>query len=141
MNQFVPHLLWIGHAGETTDFRPIHEAGIRAIVELAVEERPGQPPREVIYCRFPLVDGAGNDRQLLSLSINTLANLLEVRVPTLVCCGTGLSRSPAIAAAALSLLYQQPPEECLQQLLEHHPSDVSPGLWNEVKNFLDSTRM
>jgi hypothetical protein len=141
MNQVLPHLLWLGHAGEAGDFRHVFEADIKAIVEVAMEEVPSQPPRELIYCRFPLLDGAGNDAKLLSLAINTVANLLEGRVPTLVCCGSGLSRSPAIAAAALSMVFQDAPEECLKQIVQHHHSDVSPGLWNEVMGFLDSSRL
>jgi protein-tyrosine phosphatase len=141
MNQIIPHLVWIGHAGETNNFRNLFDADIHAVVELAMEEPPAQPPREMIYCRFPLLDGSGNDSALLMLAIHTLSNLLERRVPTLVCCGAGLSRAPAVAAAALATVYQEAPEDCLKQLVQHHPSDVSAGLWNEIKGLLNAERM
>ena len=140
MQQIVPHLLWLGHAREGQEFRALFDAGVKALVELAAEEPPSAPPRELVYCRFPLLDSTGNDRHLLSLAINTVANLVEKRVPTLLCCSTGVSRSPAVAAAALALVYQEPPEDCLKQVAAHHPSDVSPGLWSEIIAFLDSTR-
>jgi hypothetical protein len=118
----------------------VFDAGIKALVELAAEEPPSQPPRELIYCRFPLLDGTGNERQLLDLAISSVANLLERKVPTLVACGRGLSRSPAVAAAALALIYQEPPGECLKRVAQHCHSDVSPGLWSEIASYLDSTR-
>ena len=102
MRQILPHSLWLGHAGDAQDFKRMFDLGINALVQLAVEEAPLQPPRELIYCRFPLVDGPGNESSLLSLSITTLANLLEKRKSVLVCCGAGLSRSPAVAATAVA---------------------------------------
>jgi protein-tyrosine phosphatase len=140
MNQVSPYSLWLGHAREGDDFRKLFDAGIQALVDVAAEERPSHPPRELIYARFPVLDGTGNDRNLLDLTITFVANLLERRVPCVVCCATGLSRSPAIAAAALAVVYQESPEECLQRVVRAHHSDVSPGLWSEVKAFVDSTR-
>lgn len=139
MNQIVPHLLWVGHAGEARDFRKVFDAGIKAVVDVALEEPPTQPPRELVYCRFPLLDGADNDPDLLRLAITTLAELLRAHVPTLVCCANGMSRSPALAAAALARLGQAGPEECLERVLHHHPSDVVPGLWNEIRRTLDGS--
>jgi hypothetical protein len=140
MNQIIPHHLWIGHAGEGRDFRHLFDEGIRAVVEVAVEEPPSQPPRELVYCRFPLLDGADNDPDLLMLAIQTTTSLLRARLPTLVCCDNGMSRGPAVAAAALSLAQQVAPEECLARVAKHHPSDVSPGFWSDVTRVLGAGR-
>ncbi len=140
MNQIKPYPLWIGHSGDGRDFRPVLDAGIQALVELSREELPADPPRDLIYCRFPLLDGLGNDEGLLDLTINTLAGLVRARIATLVCCDYGLSRSPAIAAAALALVYHESPEDCLQRIAQHHRSDVSPGLWNEITHLLRQGR-
>jgi protein-tyrosine phosphatase len=140
MDQILSHSLWLGHAREGRDFRQLFDAGIQALVELALEEPPAPPPRELIYCRFPLQDGVGNSPRMLFLAIRTVAALLRRRVPTLVCCATGMSRAPAVAAAALALLKKQSPEEWLQRVLEHHPGDVSPGLWQEITRVLPSLR-
>ena len=122
------------------DYRQILEAGIESIVQVALEEVALQPPRELTYCRFPIVDAPGNERRLLYLAVVTVANLLEKNVPTLVCCGSGMSRSPVIAAAALAMVQQEEPEDCLRQIAEHHPHDVTAGLWIEVKKMFDSQR-
>lgn len=140
MRQILPHALWLNHNIADDDFRALFDLEIKAIVQLAAEEAPLHPPRELIYCRFPLVDGPGNEKKLLYLAITTLANLLEKNVPTLVCCGAGMSRSPAIAAAALSMVFQEAPDDCLKQVAEHHPADVTPGMWLEIKQFLDDSR-
>ncbi len=141
MKQILPHLLWLGHAGDGRDAQQILAADIKAVVELAAEEAPNTLPRELIHCRFPLLDGPGNAATLLYLVTNTVANLIEQRVPTLLCCSSGLSRSPCIAAAALSFVFQEPPQEALKQVAAHHTTDVSPGLWAEVKGLLDSSRV
>ncbi|MBY0525084.1 MAG: hypothetical protein K2R98_16890 [Gemmataceae bacterium] len=140
MNQVPPYSLWIGHAGDSTLYGKILDTGIQAIVQLAAEEPSLQAPRDLIVCRFPLLDGTGNDRKLLSLAVMTVANLLESNVSTLVCCSAGMSRAPAVAAAAISMVYQEKPDDCLKQVAEHRPHDVTPGFWAELKAMLDATR-
>jgi hypothetical protein len=132
MNQIEPYPVWIGHGGEGHDFQHLFDAGIEAVVELAVEEPSFPSRRDMIACRFPLIDGVGNPPHVLALAIRTVAALIAARVPLLICCGEGMSRAPAIAAAALATIEQVPPEECLKRVTHHHPSDVSPGLWSEV---------
>ncbi len=137
----IPHLLlWLGHAGDGQDFRRIFDTGIQALVHLAAEEPTVEAPRDLVYCRFPLVDGPGNDRKLLELAILTVANLLEKNLPTLVCCGAGLSRSPIIAAAAMALVSGQSADDCLKQVTEHCPADVSPALWEVAKTVVEEGR-
>jgi protein-tyrosine phosphatase len=92
----------------------------------------------MIYCRYPLVDGAGNDLKVLGLAIRTAATLLRGQVPTMICCGAGVSRAPAVAAAALSLVFGKPAADCLAEVVAHHPADVSPGLWDDVASLLPS---
>jgi len=140
MRQILPHPIWLSHNVGPHDYQSLFELGISAIVQLAAEEAALQPPRELICCRFPLIDGPENETKLLYLAITTVANLIEKNVPTVVCCGAGMSRSPAIVAAALSMVYQEPPDDCLKQVAEHHPADVAPGLWLEIRQFLDAER-
>ena len=61
MNQFLPYALWLGHSGEGRDFKRIYDAGIKALVQLAAEEPPPQPPRDLIVCHVPLLDGSGHE--------------------------------------------------------------------------------
>jgi hypothetical protein len=137
MRQVLPHLLWLGNAADAEDYRALFAAGIEALVQLAVEEPPVQPPREITYCRFPLLDGAGNSMKLLALAVTTLSQLLRQHVPTLVCCSAGLSRGPAVAAAALAVFLRQPPSDCLRRLSEQHPCDVTPALWDDLVHMHD----
>ena len=133
MDQIKPYDLWVGHAGDGRAFPGLLDKGIRAVVQLAIEEPPLKPPRELVYCRFPLLDGDDNDADVLSLAIRSLAALIRRGIPTLVCCGAGMSRSPAIAAAALSMVEQVEPEECLRRVAGHLRADVSPGLWAQIR--------
>jgi hypothetical protein len=132
VRQIHPHSLWIGHAGDARDLRGVLDAGIQAIVQLAAEEPPLTVTRDLVYCRFPLLDGVGNPPWLLRAAVTTVVHLLQSNVPTLLACGGGLSRSPAIAAAALAACFERSSTDCLADLGRMGVSDVSPGLWQEL---------
>ncbi len=132
MNRIAPYPVWIGHATEGPNFVPILDEEIEAVVDLAAEEPAFALPRDLVSCRFPLIDGPGNNPATLALAIGTVARLAAVEVRTLVRCGAGMSRSPAVVAAALALIHGEPPEDWLVRVTRLHPSDVSPGLWNEI---------
>jgi len=133
MRKLSGHSLWLGNAGDGRDYKRFLDTGIQAVVQVAAEEPVLELPRDLVYCRFPLVDGPGNDLNVLQIAITTLASLLEKQVPTLVVCGAGLSRSPAVAAAAIAVVFQKSADECLKGVAEHFPADVAPALWDEVK--------
>jgi len=104
MDQIIPYPLWVGHAGDGRDYRSILDGGIRALLQVAVEEQALQPPSELIYLRFPILDGIDNPPDVLSLAVSTAAALIQAHVPTLVCCGAGMSRAPLMAAAGMALV-------------------------------------
>ncbi|HJT76403.1 MAG TPA: hypothetical protein VJ739_04300 [Gemmataceae bacterium] len=124
--------LWLGHVGDARDLRRVLSLGIGALVDLALNEPPVTVTRELVYCRFPLLDGPGNPPWLLRLAAETTAALVRSGTPTLVFCSGGMSRSPAVAAAALALATGRPPDSCLAEVCRSGPADLSPGLWQEV---------
>ena len=134
IDQISPYSLWVGHGGEVAG-RPsgLYDHGIEAVVQLAAEELPLSTPRELLYHRFPLLDGSGNRPEVLMLAVGTVATLLRLRVPTLVCCGMGLSRSPAVASVALAIVRRERPDDVLRMVSERHPVDISPGFWKEIR--------
>jgi hypothetical protein len=136
MRQIAARSLWLGHRGDVRDLRAVLSAGIVALVDLALDEPLPIVTRDLVYCRFPLVDGAGNPTWLLRTALLTTAELLRADAPTLICCSAGLSRSPALAAAAVSLVTGQPPHECLIEVVRSGPSDVTPLLWRDLKDVL-----
>jgi len=86
----------------------------------------------MIYCHFPLADGAPDEPTILRVAIQTVATSLKSQVPTLVYCGAGMSRSPAVVAAALSIVQGGSPEERLKEVVAGHPHDVSPQVGEAV---------
>jgi len=132
MREVTPHL-YLGNALDARDLRRLYELEIAAVVDLAIEEVPAQLGREIVYCRFPLVDGAGNADWLLRAAIETTCGFVPGRVKTLVACSGGMSRSPAIVAAVLALQSGKSPDECLLELVAGHPHDVSPLLWQDLR--------
>ena len=125
--------LWIGTARDARDLLAIHETGIEAVVDLAMDEPPVQPTRELVYLRFPLVDGAGNSVWLLRLVVEAVTGLFKAGVPTLVACSAGASRSPAVAAVALSRWLGISPDDGLKRI---GTGDVSVILWRELTGLL-----
>ena len=132
MREIRPGLLWIGNAGDSRAYRTIHACGIRALVQLAYEEASPEAPRDLIVHRIPLIDGGGNDAALLAVAIDALKALIEQRIPTLVTCSQGMSRSPCIIAAALARAERRSPPTVLGEIVAGLPADISPPFWNEV---------
>jgi hypothetical protein len=126
-------LLYVGNAMDARDLRPIYDKRIRAVVDLAINEPPAQLGREIIYCRFPLNDGDGNNDGLLAITIRTIAAMIQNEMPTLVACSAGMSRAPTIAAATVALLTGRDPDECLMDIISNAPNEVSPILWTHIK--------
>ena len=133
MRAIIPDLLWIGTAVDACDIKAVLDLAITAVVDLAIEEKPVIYPREIINCRIPMVDGGGNPSHILRLALDTTVSLLRNRVPTLVACGGGMSRSPAIAAAALAVVRGVSPEAMLEEIAKIGAHDVVPGLWAEIE--------
>jgi protein-tyrosine phosphatase len=132
VREVLPHILWICNAREARDVKAVLGLGIAAVVDLAIEEPPILYPRDVVYCRFPLVDGAGNLLAVVRATIDTITHLIRGQVPTLVTCGGGMSRSPAIAAAALARFECASPQHMLERVAASGPHDVSTAFWVDV---------
>ena len=137
MHQIPPHTLWIGSSGDIRDWRHLYDLGIRAVVQLAYEEAALSLPHDFVGCRFPLVDGDENTPEVLTLAITTLTHLLEQKFACLVCCQAGLSRSPAIAAAALAKLTHQPFAACMAEIAKYHHHAIHPGLRAQVQGLCE----
>ena len=138
MRRFQELTLWTGSTSDARDLKRLLETGVVAVVDVAMEELPAQLPRDRIYCRFPLIDGSGNDEAVLRQAVLTTFNLLAAGIPTLVACSAGLSRSPTIAAFALASHLKMTSIEALTILSKTATAlDVSGAFWNEVSRIFD----
>ena len=132
MRNVTPNLLWIGNAMDVNDLKQIYDAGIEAIVDLALNEKPAVLSRDLIYCRLPLNDGGSNPTQHLRAAVDCVESLISKSIPTLVVCSAGMSRSLAITAFALARYRGAKALETLVDLASGHPHDVSPVLWDDI---------
>jgi hypothetical protein len=133
MRQVPGYPLWLGHVGDVRDLRTILSTGILALVDLALNEPTTTVTRELVYCRFPLLEGSGNPPWLLRTAIDTLAGLLRSGTPTVLFCGAGMSRTPIIAAAAVAQVRHCSLAEAVDVVMQSGPADLSPGLLAEVQ--------
>ena len=140
MREIVPEELWIGSAADLGNVVAVVQAGVAGVVDLAVELSMPTFPRGMTYCRFPVTDGQQDSPAVLRAAIETVVALLRAELPTLVCCGAGMSRSPAVAAGALAILRGGNPDDHLRRIALGHPHDISPQLWQEVRRICQESR-
>lgn len=133
MREILPGQLWIGNAGDLRDPAATLARGVAAVVDLAASEPPATFPRDIIYSRIPLCDGAENTNATLQLAVATTMRLVTGRVPTMVACSMGMSRSPAIVAAALAQIKRCSPDVALARIAASGPLDVDAALWRNLK--------
>jgi protein-tyrosine phosphatase len=134
MREILAGRLWIGNEADARNTDELLRLGVGAVVDLAMEETPLALPREIVYCRFPLVDGLGNPPEVIHAAIDVTASFIESQLPTLVTCGGGSSRSPAIAAAAFAQAEAISLEDGLRSVTGATSHDVSTSLWSQIKN-------
>jgi hypothetical protein len=132
-------LLHVGNALDARDLRLLYDTGIKAVVDLAINETPAQLGRDLIYCRFPIHDGDGNSDEMIQIAIQTVCSLVRDRIATLVACSAGMSRAPSIASVSIAIITNQLPDECLRTVINNSPNDVSPLLWDQVKRVYTSS--
>ncbi len=137
MREAITNCLWLGNAADARNISAVLDQRIVAIVDLAMEEPAVQAPRDIVYCRIPLVDGAGNRPEIIRAAVDLTASFIDSRVPTLVACGAGMSRSPIVVAAALAKVDGRSLEEALEAITLGVAHDVSTSLWAEVKAVCD----
>ena len=125
-------LLYIGDAISARDLKQIYDHDIAAVLDLAGNEPPAVLGRDIIYCRFPLADDDSNDDAIVSAAIICLRSLMDRQIRTLVACSAGMSRSPLVAAAAVSLWCHDSLSDCLARITTNAPHDVSPTLYSSV---------
>jgi hypothetical protein len=133
MREILSGRLWLGNSADLRNVENILRNGIQAVFDLAIEQLMPTLPRTLIYCRFPVSDGQQDSSTALRTAIETVVFFLQREVPALVCCGAGMSRSPAVVAGALSVVQGGTPDERLRQIAIGHPHDVSPQLWEDVR--------
>jgi hypothetical protein len=132
MRQIEELSLWIGNARDALDIKNVLALGIKTIIDLALEESPIHPTRDLVYLRFPLLDGTGNPNWLMNAALSMVELCIRSHTPTLVACGAGMSRSPAVAAIVATPFLGLAPLDVLVSLKSHGPIDVSPTLWQEL---------
>ena len=137
MREVIPNILWIGNARDAREVKGVLAVGIEVVIDLAIEEPPISFPRDIVYCRFPLLDGEGNSDTLLKSAIDTLAGFISASHPTLVACSGGMSRSPAVASAAYAKSQSIGLNAAVEQVAITGPCDFSPRLWSDVCRIIE----
>ena len=134
VREIIPGKLWLGNMADARDVESIMETGILAVIDLAAEQPMSTLPRSLVYCRFPILDGQQTSQAVLRAAIETVVSLSHKEVPMLVYCSAGMSRSPAVVAGAMAVLQGGSPDDRLRQIAVGHPHDVSPQLWQDVRD-------
>ncbi len=133
MVELLAEKLWLGNALELRDAAALFQHGIAAVVDVAYEEPPAALPREIIYCRFPLIDGDANEAGTLRLAVTAVENLLLQTPPLIIGCSAGMSRSPAVASFALGRYLGESPATVVQRMAQVRKLEIHSGLWTALE--------
>ncbi|TWT49562.1 Dual specificity phosphatase, catalytic domain [Rubripirellula amarantea] len=140
MHELHPDLLWLGGSLDLQDFRSLFDVGINAVMDIAFEEPPARLPRQLLYLRFPLNDGGGNDSTTLRFAVQSLVDLLHTGTRTIVACSAGMSRSPTIAAYALACYLDITPAMAIQRIATIKALEIKSQLWSDLADVYPSVR-
>lgn len=132
MIEIPPSSLWLGNMIDARDPVALFDSEIKAVVDLAYEEKPAQLPRQLIYCRYPLIDGGGNDESILVHAMQCVLSFLKSETKVLVACSAGMSRSPTIAAFALSAFLKVDPQEVVEKIGQSKGLEINGALWYDA---------
>jgi protein-tyrosine phosphatase len=132
VREVIPGTLWVGDAGDLRKPAALEQAGVRAVVQVALSEPIPQLSRELLVAHIPLLDGPGNSSSMIAAALDMVVSLIRSCTPTLICCSGGMSRSPAIAAGALAIANGIDLSEALQRIIENRPHDLSHAVWDSV---------
>lgn len=136
MREVIPHVLWTGNAFDARNVKGVMDAGFQVVIDLAMEEPPIQLPREIVYCRFPLLDGEGNSPVILKAAIDLIVDFIHGQQRTLIACSGGMSRSPLIASAVVAKIEKIDFDDAIQQVTRTGPCDISPALYVAIKQLV-----
>jgi len=136
MREIIPNVLWIGNAFDARNIKAVMDAGFPVVVDLAIEEPPIQLPRDVVYCRFPLLDGEGNAPVLIRSAIDLIVSFVNAQTKTLVACSGGMSRSPLIASAVVAEVESIDFGDAIRRVTSTGPCDISPNLYAAIEQLL-----
>jgi protein-tyrosine phosphatase len=125
-NLFVGDLQDAGSPGQH------HRHGIESVVRLTHEDPEDGYPKHVEVYRYPLLDGPQHDPDTFQEAVFKTVELLESGSRVLVHCSAGASRSPTVAAAALTHHQETGFGEALEKVRETssikpHPALVETG--------------
>ena len=97
----VPNLVWLGGTSDAQDIKAVKENGIKAIINLRTTRLRGVEGCDMHW--HPLIDWYGNHPEMFADAVNKLIQLQKDKVPTLVHCHMGISRSPTVLATWFAL--------------------------------------
>ena len=116
--------LFVGAVEDATDESSLESHGITTIVSLT-HETPSPTTPDLTICSVPLTDGPQNSREQFAKAVEETVAALAADGSVLVHCSAGASRSPTVAATALTLSQDMELEDTLQQVADNR-EEVDP---------------
>jgi protein-tyrosine phosphatase len=108
--------LYVGSIEDVEDRSVLDENRISVIISLTHAEPETDFPAGVTVVRTPMMDGPQNEYQTFVRAVEEVLTRWDTDNRVLVHCSAGASRSPAVAATALSLSTDRTLEAAFQQL-------------------------
>jgi protein-tyrosine phosphatase len=110
--------IFVGTESDADKKPLLRKHGIDAVISLT----HSQPDiEEVSRIDVPMIDGPQNSYEAFAEAVKTVVEQRENGQRVLVHCSAGSSRSPSVAAAAITRLSDTTLNEAFNQIIEHRP--------------------
>lgn len=125
--------LFVGTESDAENASVLRKHGVDVVVSLTHGDT--DPGGNVTCVDVPMVDGPQNDPEVFVEAVRKVVERRESGRTVLIHCSAGASRSPAVAAAALTGLSDKSLNEAFSQVLRQRPTaDPHDGLIRQAVN-------
>lgn len=110
--------IFVGTEADASDESLLHAHGIDAVVSLTHNE---PETGDVTRVDVPMIDGSQNSYQSFADAVKAVLTRRDDGQRVLIHCAAGSSRSPSVAATAMTCLTENTLNESFNQVLERRP--------------------
>ncbi|MFC7076105.1 dual specificity protein phosphatase family protein [Haloarcula halophila] len=130
--------LFVGTTEDASDEALLQEHNIATVVSLTHGEPRSGFLSDVTVESVPMTDGPQNDSQAFTEAVRTVVAHRDSGDRVLVHCSAGASRSPSVAATAITCLSETTLNDSFNQVLERRPeTDPHDALVRQAVEFIN----
>jgi protein-tyrosine phosphatase len=130
--------IFVGTESDAGDESVLRKHGVDTVISLT---HTNPDTGEITRVDVPMIDGPQNSYDAFTEAVSEVVEQRENGQRVLIHCSAGSSRSPSVAAAAITQLTENNLNEAFNQVIERRPeTDPHDALVRQAINYLNSDR-